>query len=177
MIDKGGSIVLEFVRQSVRSEIGGNNFERTFGSHRFEHANLMLQVQPVAALGLDRRSSVFQESISEPNMEQLRRTDGFDARQNSSASREDFHVRHAFDPPFEFFRARADEYSMRMRIDESGEHHLLRSVEFMRASVGQLIRRSDPFDNSIANGYRTIINNSQLAELKIAAWSRGSCEC
>src|SRR5262245_7052403 len=58
-----GAIAMKFQGQRVRSEISRYDFERRLASHRLEHPDFMVEVQPVAALGFNGRGPVLHKPI------------------------------------------------------------------------------------------------------------------
>src|SRR5512132_3648001 len=98
----------------MSSEIRRHHFECRFRMHRFEHSNLVLEIESVAALRFDGRRSVFKEAFSETNLEVCLLSQGFDTRQYPTATRKNFHVRIALNSPFELVRASAGENRVRV---------------------------------------------------------------
>src|SRR5437867_10968904 len=113
----------------MSSEIRRHNFQRRFRPHRLEHSHLGLQIESVAALGFNRCCSVFKETLSETDLKVSFVPHGFHTRQNSTATRKNFHVRIALNSPFELIRASAGENCVRVRIDKSWKNNLAACLE------------------------------------------------
>src|SRR5689334_17180927 len=107
----------------MRSEIGRDDFQLIWSGHGLEYADLSFQVQPVTAFGLDCSRSILEEFSCVLNVKIRCNTHCLNTRQDSSATRQNVHVRSPLNAPFKFISAAASINSMCMGVDESGQYN------------------------------------------------------
>ena len=135
LIHERGSILTEFGGQCVRAKVCRHDFECFLGSHRFEYPNLGLEIEPIAALRLDRGRAVFEESIRKLDAKAGSLPSGVHAGKNTTAAGENVHIWSALNAPFKLVGACACEYGVSVGIDEAGKDNLAGGVEFGRGPV------------------------------------------
>src|SRR5262249_36738984 len=104
-------------------EICWNNLEDLFGSHCFQDSHFGFAIEPITALCLNRRRTIFEKPLRKWDAQRMHHACGLDAGQDATATREDLHVRRALNAPFEFIHAGAGEDGVSVGIDESWKDH------------------------------------------------------
>ena len=160
------------------AEEGGHDVDRVEprGGDDLEALHLVLEREPVARFGLDRRRPQSEEALQafeEPGQQRRlwRAAHAAHAREDAAASLVDLEVRRAPRAHLELVLPRAEEHGVRVRVDEARDDRALARVELGRRMKArpQVRFRTDGDDRVVLHGDRGLRENLDLPHARPAA--------